>query len=122
MTKNVPKGYYLVNSDKIILNEKVSFKDNLNEILKLKPNQKILGIRLKLMAYNLVDSTKLVEKRISVNEKFQMKLKKKRDKYARINKKRIERAKRKGKLFYTEKIIKDTINENVLFREKIKYK
>ena len=122
ITKNVPNGYYLLKSDKIILNEKVSFKDDLNEILKLRPNQKILGIRLKLMAYNLVDSTKLAEKRIKVNEKFQVKLKKKREKYARINQKRIDRAKRKGKLFYTEKIIKDTINENILFREKLKYK
>ena len=122
ITKNVPKGYYLLNSNKITINQKVSFKDDLNEILKLKPNKKILGIRLKLRAHNLIDSTKLAEKRIKANEKFHEKLKKKREKYTRINLKRIERAKRKGKLFYTEKIIKDTINESVLFREKVKYK
>ena len=111
-----------MNSNKIIVKEKTSFKDDLTAILKLKPNQKILGVRLKLRAYNLVDSTKLIEKRKSVNERFKHKLGKKRAKYARVNAKRIERAKRKGKEFYTEKIIKDTVNNDLLFKERVKYK
>ena len=111
-----------MNSNKISVNEKISFKDDLTAILKLKPNQRIIGFRLKLRAYNMVDSTRLSEKRISVNEKFKKKLLKKRLKYQRINAKRIAKAKLKGKEFYTEKIIKDTINDDLIFKERIKYK
>ena len=122
ITKNVPDGYFLMNSNKIIVKQKVSFKDDLTDILKLRPNQRTVGFRLKLRAYNLIDSTKLSEKRKKLNQRFKEKLKKKREKYAEINEKRIQRAKRKGKEFYTEKIIKDTINEDLLFNERIKYK
>ena len=122
ITRNVPDGYFLMNSNKIVVKKKVPFKDDLTDILKLKPNQRILGIRLKLRTYNAIDSTKLMGKRIKVNEKFKLKLDKKRAKYARINAKRIEKAKRKGKEFYTEKIIKDTVNNDLLFRERMKYK
>ncbi len=122
ITKNVPDGYFLMNSNKILVKEKVPFKDDLTDILKLKPNQRILGVRLKLRVYNAIDSAKLTEKRIKVNQKFKLKLQKKKDKYSRINEKRIERAKRRGKDFYTEKIIKDTVNNDLLFRERMKYK
>ena len=122
ITRNVPDGYFLMNSNKIVVKEKVTFKDDLTDILKLKPNQRILGIRLKLRTYNAIDSTKLMGRRIKVNEKFKIKLDKKKAKYARINAKRIEKAKRKGKEFYTEKIIKDTVNNDLLFRERMKYK
>ena len=122
ITRNVPDGYFFMNSNKIVVKEKVTFKDDLTDILKLKPNQRILGIRLKLRTYNAIDSTKLMGRRIKVNEKFKIKLDKKKTKYARINAKRIEKAKRKGKKFYTEKIIKDTVNNDLLFRERMKYK
>ena len=122
ITKNVPEGYFLMNSNKITVDQKISFKDDLTDILKLKPNQRILGIRLKLRAYNLIDSTKLSEKRLKANEKFKQNLIRKRLRYAKINSRRIEKAKRKGKEYYTEKIIKDSINDDLLFRERIKYK
>ncbi len=122
ITKNVPEGYFLMNSNKITVDQKISFKDDLTDILKLKPNQRILGMRLKLRAYNLIDSTKLSEKRLKANEKFKQNLIRKRLRYAKINSRRIEKAKRKGKEYYTEKIIKDSINDDLLFRERIKYK
>ena len=122
ITKNVPEGYFLMNSNKITVDQKISFKDDLTDILKLKPNQRILGMRLKLRAYNLIDSTKLSEKRLKANEKFKQNLIRKRLRYTKINSRRIEKAKRKGKEYYTEKIIKDSINDDLLFRERIKYK
>ena len=65
ITRNVPDGYFLMNSNKIVVKEKVTFKDDLTDILKLKPNQRILGIRLKLRTYNAIDSTKLMGRRIN---------------------------------------------------------
>ena len=85
ITKNVPEGYFLMNSNKITVDQKISFKDDLTDILKLKPNQRILGMRLKLRAYNLIDSTKLSEKRLKANEKFKQNLIRKRLRYAKIN-------------------------------------
>lgn len=122
ITKNVPEGYFLMNSNKIAVEQKISFKDDLTDILKLKPNQRILGMRLKLRAYNLIDSTNLSEKRMKANQKFKQNIIRKRLRYAKINSRRIEKAKRKGKEYYTEKIIKDSINDDLLFRERIKYK
>ena len=78
ITKNVPEGYFLMNSNKITVDQKISFRDDLTDILKLKPNQRILGMRLKLRAYNLIDSTKLSEKRLKANEKFKQNLIRKR--------------------------------------------
>ena len=122
ITRNVPDGYYLMNSNKIVVEQKVSFKDDLTAILRLKPNQRALGFRLKLRAFNMIDSAKVVDSRKKANQKFKAKLKRKRERYARINARRIEKAKKKGRTYYTEKIIKDSMNHEVILRERIKYK
>ena len=63
LTKNVPDGYYLLKKNKIKYVEKVDFEYDLDAILKQRPNQKTLGILLKLRVYNLIDSAKIVTKK-----------------------------------------------------------
>lgn len=123
-TKYVPDGKYLlkkntVESDKSELNE-----SDMADVIRQQPNYKTFGMKLKLAAYNSVDSTKVAEKRIRKNEKLKVKNQKIKAKEKRINEKRIAKAQRKGKEWYTKKVLplKDTIDPKMFFREWIKYK
>src|SRR5690606_27631374 len=110
---------YLLKKNKIELSgEKIS-KGDLTEIIRQQPNYKRLGIKWKLMAFNLVDSTKVADKRARKNEKLFQKNREKLKKQDRINSKRVDKARRKGKSHYTEKLIplKDTLNPKRFFRE-----
>ncbi|MDG1349754.1 MAG: BamA/TamA family outer membrane protein [Crocinitomicaceae bacterium] len=122
LTKNVPEGYYLLKSNQIKYVQKVNFEYDLDAILKQRPNQKTLGVLLKLRMYNLIDSAKIVEKKQERFDDFQIALKKKRGKYERINKKRIAKAKRKGETHYRKKTLTDTIYNHLILRERLKYK
>ena len=116
LTKNVPEGYYLLKSNQIKYVQKVNFEYDLDAILKQRPNQKTLGVLLKLRMYNLIDSAKIVEKKQERFDDFQIALKKKRGKYERINKKRIAKAKRKGETHYRKKTLSDTIYNHLIFK------
>lgn len=123
-TKYVPEGKYLlkkniVEADKSELND-----DDLADIIRQQPNYKTFGMKIKLAAYNAIDSTKVAEKRIRKNEKIRIKNKEIREKENKINTKRIERARRKGKQWYTRRVIplKDSVDPRMFFREWLKYK
>lgn len=123
-TRYVPEGRYLLKKNKIELSgEKIS-KGDLTEIIRQQPNYKRLGIKWKLMAFNLVDSTKVANKRTRKNEKIFLKNREKLKKQDRINSKRVDKARKKGRTHYTEKLIplKDTLNPKRFFREWYKYK
>ena len=122
LTKNVPDGYYLLKKNKIKYVEKVDFEYDLDAILKQRPNQKTLGILLKLRVYNLIDSAKIVVKKNERFAGFQKGLKKKQKRYDKINLKRIDRAQRKGQKEYRKKVLSDTIYNHLLLRERLKYK
>lgn len=123
-TKNVPDGKYLLKKNKVYLKGDKMDKDDLEEIIRQKPNFKRFGVKWKLMMYNAVDSTKVADKRTRKNLKLREKNQKLREKEDRINAKRIARAHRKGKEYYTQKIVqlKDTITPRKFFREWLKYK
>jgi outer membrane protein insertion porin family len=123
-TKYVPDGKYLLKKNTIAVNKAELTSDELLEIVRQKPNYKTFGMKIKLAAYNAVDSTKVADKRIRKNEQIKIKNQKRKVKEERINTKRIERAKRRGKEWYTHKTIplKDTVDPRMFFREWLKYK
>ncbi len=123
-TKNVPQGEYLLKKNKVEIQGGKVDEDEITEIIRQKPNFKRLGIKWNLMMFNAVDSAKVAEKRARKNQKLREKNRELREKEDRINAKRIERARRKDKEYYTEKIIplKDTVTPRKFFREWLKYK
>ena len=56
--KYVPEDSYLLNRNKLIIEQKKPDKSNLEAYLLQKPNKRILGIRLNLFYYNLSDINK----------------------------------------------------------------
>ncbi len=142
LSKNVPKGNYLLKKNKLTLSystydtinknsnsidisnlikENNVTKEELLSLVKPQPNYRTLGFRFKLWAYNQVDSAKVSRKRIRLNKKIEANNDKKRAKQLAINTKRLQRAKDKGFEYYTEKTI-DTTNSRLFFREWFKYK
>ena len=123
-TKYVPNGKYLLKKNEIVQSGDKLEKDDLNEILRQKPNYKRVGVKWKLLAYDLIDSTKVANKRFRKNQKLTKKNNRKLVKQERINTQRIATAKKKERTHYTEKIIplKDTIKPRKFFREWYKYK
>lgn len=122
ITRNVPQKMYLLKSNTILINKNSVSKDELNSIIRQQPNQKTFAIPLKLVIFNLVDSSKVSQKRIFKKQRFDNKIVKKRNRVNRINNRRIKRAIKNNKDSYTKKNLSDTIFEKTLFVEKIKYK
>ena len=123
-TKYVPEGRYLLKKNKIILSGDKIDESNLEEIIRQQPNYRSFGVKWKLLAYNMVDSARVADKRIQKNQEIRLDNRKRLAKQDRINSKRIDRANRKGKEYYTQKIIplKDTVQPRKFFREWFKYK
>lgn len=123
-TKYVPEGKHLLKKNKIeIVGDKIP-KDDVSSIIRQHPNYKRFGVKWKLMAFNLIDSTKVADKRLEKNKKIRLKNADRIAKQKRINESRVEKALKKGKSHYTEKIIplKDTLEPRKFFREWYKYK
>ena len=123
-TKYVPDGKYLLQKNVIDAQKSELNEDDLAGIIRQQPNYKTFGFKIKLVAYNLIDSTKVADKRIEKNEKIRLKNRKIQAKEQRINSKRIEKAKQKGEDLYTKRVIplKDSVDPKMFFREWLKYK
>lgn len=124
-TKYVPEGKYLLKKNVVVTAKKTELSsDDIADVIRQQPNYKTFGLKLKLAAFNAIDSAKVADKRIVKNQQLKEKNKKIRAKENRINEKRIEKARRKGKEWYTKKIIpvKDTVDPKMFFREWLKYK
>ncbi len=113
---------YLLKSNEIVMNKNSISKDEVLSIVRQKPNQKTFGIPLKLYIFNAIDSAKIVDKRIRKKQSFDYKIIRKQKKVSRINKKRMQRAIKRGESEYDKKVLSDTGFSKVLFREKLKYK
>lgn len=123
-TKNVPQGEFLLKKNKVkVLGDEMN-QDELDEIVRQKPNFKRVGIKWNLMMFNAVDSANVADKRARKNQNLRDENKSRREKQVRINAKRVERAQRNDKEYYTQKIIpmKDTVTPRKFFREWLKYK
>lgn len=124
-TKFVPEGKYLLKKNTIEVTKKSGLSESdLTEVIRQQPNFKTLGMKLKLTAFNMVDSTKVANKRIVKNLELRKKNIRLSQKEDRINQKRIAKAKRKNRDWYTKKVIplKDTLEPRRFFREWLKYK
>ena len=123
-TKHVPEGKYLLKKNSIIQTGDKLDKYDLSAIIRQQPNYKRFGVKWKLNAFNLVDSTKVADKRIRKNEKIRLKNRERLAKQDRINSRRMDKAVAKNKSHYTEKIVslKDTVNPTKFLREWYKYK
>lgn len=123
-SKKVPDNKYLLSENKLVLPDHVNFKeDNIRSVIRQRPNNKVLGMRIKLLAYNSVDSVKVAEKRKRLNLRIQKKNKRRKAREKRINERRIQRALRKGNSHYRPKTVKlrDSVNPRSFFREWLKY-
>lgn len=123
-TRHVPEGKFLLKKNTIKVKGGKLEYDDVAEIIRQKPNFKTFGLKLKLTAFNMVDSVKVAEKRFEKNKTLREKNRNRIARQDRINSKRIEVAKRKGNTLYTEKIVrlKDTVNPKLFFREWFKYR
>jgi len=123
-TKYVTQGSYLLKKNSIHIDTNLFDNSELNELIRQQPNYKSLGLKSKLIAYTIIDPDKVHKKRIKKNEAIHKKNELLQEKEAEINRKRIARAKKKQKEWYTQKIIplKDTVEPNLFFREWLKYK
>lgn len=123
-TKFVPQGKFLLKKNKLEIVGGPIDKDELAEIVRQKPNFKTLGFKLKLWAYNRVDSAKVADKRSIKNMSLRKVNMKRLNRQNTINSRRIAKAKKKGRDLYTERKIalKDTVNPKLFLREWFKYK
>lgn len=142
ISKNVPAGKFLLKRNKLTLNyssldttqesllaidlsnlikETNITKEELLILLRPQPNYRTIGIRAKLRIYNMIDSAVVAEKRAKNFKKIELKNKKRKEKEAQINNRRLQKALEKGYEYYTEKII-DTLTPKLGFKEWLKYK
>ncbi len=124
LTKNVPDGQYLVKKNEIEVEGDKLSKSELYAIVRQPENRRTLGMKLRLVAYNAIDSAKVAQKRERKNEKLREKNARKKARQKRINERRIEKARERGDSTYVRKTIplKDTADPKMFFREWLKYK
>ncbi len=123
-TKYVPEGKFLIKKNKVSISGDDLTYDMVNPIIRQQPNYKTFGFKMKLWAYNRIDSTVVAEKRLKLNYKLRKTNEHKILRQQHVNNKRIAKARKKGRELYTEKIIylKDTVNVKLFLREWFKYK
>ncbi|MDR0803196.1 BamA/TamA family outer membrane protein [Fluviicola sp.] len=123
-TRLLPRGKHLLVKNKIVVQgDKISISDA-QDVLKQKPNLKVIGIPLRLYMYNSIDSVKTERGRIRKLDRLNEKNVKKSKREIRINERRRQRAIRHGEPDYIYKKIRlrDTLDPNLTFRQLIKYK
>ena len=123
-TKHVPDGKYLLKKNEIILSGDNLDKYDLEDIIRQQPNYRRFGVKWKLMAFNMVDSAKVADKRIKKNLELRETNQERLAQQDKINSRRMDKAVKKGKEYYTEKKVnlKDTLDPRMFFREWYKYK
>lgn len=124
ITRRVPDGYSLLNANDIILEKDIPVdEEDIKDVIKQRKNRRTLGFRLRLRAFNTIDSTKTAKDKRERYQKYRKKNKRKLARQERINERRIERSLKKGDSTYRPKNIKlkDTIDPKPTLRERIKY-
>lgn len=122
-TKYVPEGKHLLIENSIEIKGDDLNLDEVNAVIRQKPNLKLLGIHFRLRAYNAIDSTKLAIRVERLRHRIIQKNSRSIAKANRINAKRIERAKEKNKPYYRMKKahVRDTMDLRKKIGQKIKF-
>lgn len=123
-TKFVPKDHYLLKKNIVEIEKSTISKDEINTIIRQQPNKRMIGVKVDLFIFNCIDSTKVADKRKKDNVNIRFRNQKIVSAENIINTKRIEKARRKNRTYYTHKTIplKDTLEPNMFFKEWLKYK
>ena len=123
LTRNVPKGKYLLRANTIELKDNSSIdKYDLGLIVRQQPNQRNFYINFKLRIYNAIDSAHVAHKRELKFQKFEKKQKRKKEKVDEINEKRNKKAFSRGDSTFFPKEYNQATFTKVLWKEKVKYK
>jgi hypothetical protein len=123
LTRNVPKGQYLLRSNLIDVKDNSTIdKYDLGLIIRQQPNQRNFYVNVKLRIYNSIDSAKVAHKREIKYKSFQAKQTRKENRIIEINKKRNEKAYQRGDSSFLVKEYKPIEFTKVLWKEKVKYK
>ncbi|MFZ9587244.1 MAG: POTRA domain-containing protein, partial [Crocinitomicaceae bacterium] len=123
LTRNVPKGKYLLRSNTIdVVDNPEIDKYDLGLIIRQQPNQRNFYVNVKLRIYNSIDSSKVAKKREEKYKVFQRKQEKKKAKVERINDKRNAKAYERGDSTFFPKTYREASFSKVLWKEKVKYK
>lgn len=123
-TKRVPENRHLLKKNKIkVEGDKIS-NSELEDVLKQKPNLRVVGIPIRLKFYNSIDSARTEKGRVDKLNRLHNKNVKRTKREIRINERRRKRAIRKGDKDYIYKKVslKDTLDPNLTLRQLIKYK
>ncbi len=131
LAKRVPENKYLLKKNTINVKGHTVDKGDLEDVIKQTPNRSVLGLKMRLWAYNQnrfffmkADSLTIANVRERKNEKLHRKNDKRLKRQDRINEKRIAKAQKRNDSTYYEKIVrlKDTIEPRRFLREWFKYK
>ena len=116
-TKYVPEGKHLLTENSIEIKGDDLNIDQINAVIRQKPNLKLVGIHFRLHAYNAIDSSKLAVRVEHLRQRIIQKNNRSIAKANRINEKRIERAKQKNKPYY--RIKKAHVRDTMDLRKKM---
>ena len=126
VTKNIPTGDFLLRKNIVLIEgDKTAISSSeLNEIIRQKPNSRVIGIPFKLILFNSINSAKVDLKRNRIDSLIDDDNKRIDVKLDKINAKRIEKARKKGNEMYTKKIKehKESEDSKLFIREWMKYK
>jgi len=113
----------LVSNDVHVDNATNVNESELENVIRQRPNHRTLGFRLKLRAFNAIDSTKTANDKKERYLKYRKKNKKRLARQEKINERRIQKAQKQGEDFYRPKNVdlKDTLDLKLTIRERIKY-
>ncbi len=122
--KYLSKNEYLLTKNEVVIQGDGLKTQEVERIIKQKPNHKILGIPLSLMLFNQIDSSKILCKAQDHLNKLHKINHEKLVKQQRINNKRIQKAIRKGRTDYKERLVdlRDTISPRKTLKEWLKFK
>lgn len=125
VSKRIPKDKFLLRGNKVALknsNTTISESDLLT-VVNPKPNQKIIGIPLRLLVFDAIDSVKVAQKREKKDAKILSYNQHRLQRMDHINTRRIKKARKRGQDYYSEKILplKDATNPRKFLRQWLKY-
>jgi len=127
VTRYVPEGRYLLKDNKVTIKGESLDEAAVKRVIRQQPNLKAikwLNLKIRLAAYNSIRPEKAEKSRLKRLNKFRRKNIKRLKKQYRINERKKQKARDKGKTTYFERTLhlKDTVNPRLTIRERIKYK
>lgn len=124
VTREVPEGKFLLKKNELTVEGDNMDVSAMEQVIRQQPNLSGGGIKWRLIAYNWIDSAKVVKRRTIISNRWKRKNERRIAREIRINTHRRDRALAKGDstYFYKRIQLKDTQNVRLSIHERIKYK